>query len=99
MFAYFAKEFGFSKNQVVALMGAHSFGTADASNSGYSGKWTGAQNKGLSEVFYSHMINANLTYVNVNVAGKTPPPKWELKARFADGSNAGFMLNTDFEIF
>jgi len=102
MFAYFATQFGFTKNQVVALMGAHSFGTASASNSGYSGKWTGTQNKGLSEVFYSLMINPSITFTNVNVAGTkppAPPPKWEFKATFADGSNAGFMLNTDFEIF
>jgi len=99
MFAYFEREFGFTKNQVVALMGAHGFGGANTTNSGYSGKWTGAHNKGLSEVFYSHIIDPSLTYLNINAAGKNPPPKWQFKAKSAEGSNAGFMLNTDFEIY
>jgi hypothetical protein len=99
MFAYFAAEFGFSRNQVVALMGAHSFGAANATNSGYSGKWTGTQNRGLSELFYSNMVSSSIKFANINVAGNVPPPKWEFKATLADGSNAGFMLNTDFEIF
>jgi len=99
MFDFFNQEFGFSKDQTVALMGAHSIGSADALNSGYTGKWTGTQNKGLSEVFYSHMINPTLTYSNINVAQGSKPAKWEFKAKFADGSNAGFMFNTDFELF
>ena len=99
MFGYFSQAFGFSKTQVVALMGAHSIGSASALNSGYSGKWTGTQNKGLSEVFFYHMINSSLSYSNVNVAPGTNPAKWEFKASLADGTNAGFMLNTDFEVF
>ena len=46
-------------------MGAHSFGGASTSNSGYSGKWTGSQNKGLSEVYYSNMISSSITFSNV----------------------------------
>jgi hypothetical protein len=46
-------------------MGAHSFGGASTSNSGYSGKWTGSQNKGLSEVFYSNMISSDITFTNI----------------------------------
>ena len=45
-------------------MGAHSFGGADYFNSGYKGKWTGIRYKGLSEVFYSVMLNSTLSHVN-----------------------------------
>ena len=46
-------------------MGAHRFGGASTSKSGYSGKWTGSQNKGLSEVYYSNMISSSITFSNV----------------------------------
>ena len=51
-------------SQVVALMGAHSFGGADYFNSGYKGKWTGIRYKGLSEKFFAVMLNSTLKYVN-----------------------------------
>jgi Peroxidase len=98
MFAYFANEFGFTKNQVVALMGAHSFGTALPANSGYNGKWTGQQNKGLSEVFYSMMIDPTVSYTNTDVGNGTGP-RWEFRTDFQQHSIDGFMFNTDFEIF
>ncbi len=46
-------------------MGAHSFGGAFSQNSGYSGKWTGTQSQGLNEVFYTTMLNSNITFTNV----------------------------------
>ena len=45
-------------------MGAHSFGGADYFNSGYKGKWTGIRFKGLSEKFFTVMLNSTLKYVN-----------------------------------
>jgi Peroxidase len=98
MFAYFANEFGFTKNQVVALMGAHSFGSVSPANSGYNGKWTGQENKGLSEVFYSIMVDPTVSFTNTDVANGTGP-RWEFRADFQDHNNAGFMFNTDFELF
>ena len=99
MFTYFNNEFGFSKNQVVALMGAHNLGSAVVNNSGYDGKWIGKSNGGISEYFYTLMIAPNVTYTNVDIAQGAKPSKWEFKASFPNGTNAGFMLNTDFEIF
>jgi len=100
MFNYFYEKFRFSRDQTVALMGAHSFGSTNSSVSGYTGKWTGAQNKGLSEIFYTHMVNPGLTYKNLNVADAGKPPKWEFKASFTTrADNAGMMFNTDFELF
>ena len=43
-------------------MGAHSFGGAKTTNSGYSGKWTGSQNNGLSEVFFANMVSSDITW-------------------------------------
>ena len=45
-------------------MGAHSFGGAKTANSGYNGKWTGSQNNGLSEVYFSNMISSDITWKN-----------------------------------
>ena len=45
-------------------MGAHSFGGAKTTNSGYNGKWTGSQNNGLSEVYFSNMISSDITWKN-----------------------------------
>jgi len=55
----------FLQCQVVALMGAHSIGGAFLFNSGYSGKWTGIQNRGFSEIYYKNMINPSLSWTNV----------------------------------
>ncbi len=43
-------------------MGAHSIGGAFRANSGYAGKWTGIQNQGFSELYYSNMINSSITW-------------------------------------
>jgi len=46
-------------------MGAHSIGGAFPFNSGYSGKWTGFQNRGFSEVYYKIMIDPSISWNNV----------------------------------
>lgn len=98
MFTYYADNFGFSKEQTVALMGAHSFGGAKSTNSGYNGKWTGSQNNGLSEVFFTNMLSSAITWKNTNVATSTAP-KWQFNGKLSDGTGAGFMLNTDFALY
>ena len=54
-------------------MGAHSFGGAFPENSGYAGKWTGPNNVGVSEVYYSNMIDPTITFTNA-VSGFTNEP-------------------------
>ena len=46
-------------------MGAHSLGAAFPENSGYRGKWTGSQNHGVSEIFYSNMVHPDIEYTNL----------------------------------
>jgi hypothetical protein len=46
-------------------MGAHSLGGAKAENSGYKGKWTGPDNAGFSELFYTNMISKDIKWTNV----------------------------------
>lgn len=99
MYAYFNATFGFNKQQVVALMGAHGLGGAHRNFSGYAGKWTGPQSPGFSEAFYMNFINKTSTWALRNADPKGPVPKWEYQGQLADKSDAGFMLNTDMELF
>jgi len=100
MFNYFQQQFGFTQAQVVTIMGAHSLGGASFLNSGYSGKWTGFASGGFSEIYYANMISKGINWVNANMARPNSTPKWQFNGVNAtDGSNAGFMLNTDFELF
>ncbi len=46
-------------------MGAHSLGGAKAENSGYRGKWTGRNNAGFSEIFYTNMISSGIKWTNI----------------------------------
>jgi hypothetical protein len=46
-------------------MGAHSLGGALGQNSGYKGKWTGRNNAGFSEVYYTNMISSGIKWLNV----------------------------------
>ena len=47
VFSYFKGEFGLTKRQTAALMGAHTIGGANRNNSGYAGAWVG----GAARVF------------------------------------------------
>jgi len=97
---YFQQQFGFTQAQVVTIMGAHSLGGALGQNSGYKGKWTGRNNAGFSEVYYTNMISSGIKWLNVNVSAPNTTPKWQYDGiNTTDGSDAGFMLNTDFELF
>lgn len=51
--------------QVVTLMGAHSLGGAKPENTGYKGKFTGKSNHGLTEIFYSQMVDNSTKWKNV----------------------------------
>jgi len=100
LFSYFQQQFGFTRAQVVTIMGAHSLGGAKAENSGYKGKWTGPDNAGFSELFYTNMISKDIKWTNVNVSPPNGTVKWQYDGVYAtSGGDAGFMLNTDFEMF
>ncbi len=45
-------------------MGVHSLGGAKAENSGYKGKWTGRNNAGFSEVYYTNMVSSGIKWTN-----------------------------------
>ena len=50
--------------QVVTLMGAHSLGMAEKSNSGYQGIWTPEARFSLDSAYYSAMIDPNVQWTN-----------------------------------
>jgi len=54
---------GFTDNETVALIGAHSVGSCHAQNSGYSGSWTAAPFT-WSNQFFINLLSDNWTYSN-----------------------------------
>ena len=88
MMEYFSDHFGYTKKEVVALMGAHTLGLNDVDNSGYSGPYTGDLMK-LDNTYYSAMLpSSGYTWTNE----ETSAGKWQ----FTSGSYT--RLNTDLEL-
>ncbi len=102
VFTFFDTWFSFSKRQVVALMGAHTLGSAKRANSGYAGVWVDGEAREFDNRFYTIMTDDAVTWTNVDLVqapiSKNPDRKWEWKGTWSDGSPAGMMLNTDFEM-
>ena len=89
MFTYFEDHFGYTKKEVVALMGAHTLGLNTLDNSGYEGKYT---NKplALDNTYYSDMLSSSgLTWTNE----ETSEGKWQFTSE--DDTTR---LNTDLEL-
>lgn len=99
MFKYFEDEFGFTREEVTALMGAHTMGEAYRQNSGYKGSWVENEELVFDERFYQIMISKQVRWDNVNKDDTGKEPRWQFDGFTPSGSVAGFMINTDFEIF
>lgn len=99
MFKYFQDEFGFSRYEVTALLGAHTLGGAAQKHSGYEGVWIPGEELVFNEKFYRNMISDHIQWLNVNIDDGGRDPKWQFLGFTHIGDSAGFMLNTDFEIF
>lgn len=57
MMTYFDTHFGFTENEVVALMGAHTLGGAARANSGYAGVWTAGAGREFNTKYYSMIVD------------------------------------------
>lgn len=69
---YFNAHFGYSANQVVALLGAHTLGRVHFENSGYEGRWVdgnGSTNLGpastLKNEYYINLRNRPWIHVEM----------------------------------
>ncbi|KNC46834.1 uncharacterized protein AMSG_03265 [Thecamonas trahens ATCC 50062] len=87
----FRNEMGFTDREVVALMGAHSLGAAEAADSGgFTGPWTRQPNT-LDNEFYKEMVNSAWRQNARAVPGASPVHQWDSGA----GGRPVMMLNTD----
>ena len=102
VFDFFNTWFRFSKRQTVALMGAHTLGSAMRENSGYAGQWIDGEAREFDNRFYTIMTDSDVTWTNIDLVkapfSKNPDRKWQWQGTWADGTSAGMMLNTDFEM-
>ena len=88
MLEYFADHFGYTTDEVVALMGAHSLGLNVLDNSGYEGPYT-SQKFDLDNQYYIDMLpDSGLTWTNEQTSAG--------KYQFTSGSYT--RLNTDLEL-
>jgi len=67
--AFFEKNFKYSTQEVVALLGAHTLGRTWSDNSGYTGPWVKFNNQYFDNTFYKNMINKDLKYSSVLTPG------------------------------
>ena len=88
MMDYFEDHFGYTKKEVVALLGAHTLGLNTVDDSGYDGPYTANLFK-LDNTYYSMMLNTSgYTWTNE----ETSAGLWQ----FTSGSYT--RLNTDLEL-
>ena len=62
MFDYFATNFSYSTQQTVALMGAHTLGSAKLLQSGYLGPWIDDSPRSFDNRFYEFLVTDDLTW-------------------------------------
>jgi hypothetical protein len=106
---YFETEFGFTANETVALMGAHTLGRARTDNSGFNGAWiTGATSlfnnnfykvsKDLLTCFINaalqKLTDSSLTWRHRDNTGSDTTRHWQWSA-----PGVAFMLNTDVALY
>jgi len=90
---FFAIEFGFSADEVVALMGVHNLGGAESYNSGFKGSWVQGETSLFNNNYYSIMVDSANTWRQRDVS-EDGTPAYEWIAR-----DVGFMLNADMAIY
>lgn len=101
MFSYFKREFDFEKDEVVAILGAHTLGNSEIRNTGHRGSWTPLEEDVFNVTYYQNMATKPLKWINKDATEGMPEQTkqhWQWEAELPDGS-VSMMLNTDFEIF
>ena len=100
---FFSTEFGFSTREVTALMGAHTLGNAEISNSGFHGTWVNNEQAYFSNQYYKNIEDTGISWTarqrdcdNLGVDGceedETTGWQWVAAA-------IGFNLNPDMALY
>ena len=58
---FFNEKFGFTPEETITILGAHSLGQAAPQNSGYNGLWQGRKGE-LNNAYYQRLIDASLNW-------------------------------------
>jgi len=99
MMDYFSLNFDMDEAEVTALLGAHSYGGAARTQSGYNGLWTVGSASSFNTKFYQLLVDDSLTYDNKAMALRSRTDrKYQFDLYDTDGELVGFMLNTDVEL-
>jgi len=100
MFGYFKREFDFGKDEVVAILGAHTLGNAELKNTGHTGFWTPGEDEVFNVTYYENMATRKLKWINKDATEhlENHRPHWQWEAELPNGQ-VSMMLNTDFEVF
>jgi len=100
---FFSKEFGFTTREVTALMGAHTLGNAEISNSGFHGTWVNNEQAYFSNQYYKNIVDDTISWnkrqrncdnlgVDYCADGETTGWQWTAAA-------VGFNLNPDMALY
>lgn len=93
---FFKEKFGFTAEETVTILGAHSLGQAAHENSGYKGPWQGKKAE-LNNVYYQLLTDATLGWKQRFMRSLTSPRDESAgKYQWTQGTTGrGFMLNVD----
>ncbi len=93
---FFQREFAFTSQEVVALMGAHTLGRTWSEDSNYTGPWVAFNNKNFTNEFYQNMLDLEGKLNYISEKNKFGKQQWSsFNDKKARKSPARVMLNSD----
>jgi len=98
---FFEKEFGFTGEETVALLGVHTLGRAMTNQSGFEGSWVHQeghhQEERLNNEYFKSLANSSLGWFQeANTPEKPKEPHWQWRL---PNDNVTFMINPDMALF
>lgn len=91
---YFKKEFGFNETETVALMGAHTLGRANTSNSGFEGVWIEDEADTFDNDYYMVLVDPSNNWVHSDNTPNKNTSHWQW-----DAEGVAFMIDADVALY